>query len=137
MMEIKMDFYVKNAFLWTSYPMESQRPVLTNIGQGRYTIDLFSIKHNAKFVEYFSIMSSNGLRPIILRPTRVKIHSLTLIYQNCCSSEDVIFKSGVIFSDLTDHFLVFIQMELTDIVVNVNGRLVHHIYRLRKSDHFL
>ena len=100
---------------------------------GTYNIDLFGNNLNTTCIEYISIMSSDGLRTSILTPTRVTFHSKSLIDQNWCSSEDVLFKSSVIFSNVTDRFIFFMHPKLADVVIN--DRFVRYKYRLNDSDH--
>ena len=52
---------------------------------GDFKRNLMKIEDNAKFFEYFSIMTSFGSSPSVLRPTRVKGSSDTIIDQNWVS----------------------------------------------------
>ena len=75
---------------------------------GDFNINLMKIEDNAKYFESFSIMTSFGYSPSILRPTRVKRCSANIINQIWVNFFKLSF-SGITLSELTDHFPIFIS----------------------------
>ena len=78
-----------------------------NVTMGDFNIDLLqSNKHNT-MDEFISNVFSQGFVPVIAKPTRISHDSATLIdhiYTNNITSPS---KSGIITTDIADHFGVF------------------------------
>ena len=77
---------------------------------GDYNIDLLKINEKAILSEYFDMLTTNNFIPKITLPTRISSRSATLIDNFLCnisplSSETL---SGILVSDLSDHFPYFI-----------------------------
>ena len=96
---------------------------------GDFNIDLLQINERHKYQKYFDVFVTNGLFPLITLPTRVSKHSCTLIDQLFCKLRDVrkLDFSGIIKTDLSDHFPYFIALDICKTVnhkpkfVNVNN----------------
>ena len=76
----------------------------TGIIMGDFNIDLLKFQQHAKTNEYLDNIYSHGFLPVITKPTRVCTSTATLIdhiYTNDMSSS---FLSGIVLSDLADHF---------------------------------
>ena len=74
---------------------------------GDFNIDLLKYDVHQKTKDFVDDIVALGFIPIITKPTRITNHSATLIdhiYTNI-SNEDV--KSGIIITDISDHFSVF------------------------------
>ncbi len=74
---------------------------------GDFNIDLLSYNHHEKTKAFTDDLYSRGISPLITKPTRVTDHSATIIdhiYTNLGKSD---FKSGIIITDVADHFGVF------------------------------
>ena len=67
---------------------------------GDYIIDLLRMNSNAKYLEYYSLMSSHGLCPTILEPTRVTAGFKFFIDQTWCYAS-VSTCCEVILSDIS------------------------------------
>lgn len=80
---------------------------------GDYNIDLLKVNNEKSIKDFIDSMLSNNLYPLITRPTRVTVRSTTLIdniFTNIINNEII---SGILVSDISDHFPVFM-------VYNVN-----------------
>ena len=76
----------------------------TGIIMGDMNIDLLKFQAHAKTNDYLDNIFSRGYLPVITKPTRVCISSATLIdhiYTNDITSS---FLSGIVITDLADHF---------------------------------
>ena len=100
-----------------------------------YNIDFFKFNLNQKYFDFYSIMCSYGLSPAILRPTRVTQHSKTLIDQIWYNGGDpsLNLSSGVILSDLSDHFPIFVQNNARNSSLAVDDAFVQYKCRLKNS----
>ena len=77
---------------------------------GNFNIDLLKVNLHAKTNEFVNDVISQGFLPKITRPTRITPHSATLIdhiYSNDNRPTSQIDISGIIITDLADHFGTF------------------------------
>ena len=74
---------------------------------GDFNINLLLINSNTKYLDYYSLLLSFSYLPTILRPTRTRPTSSTLIDQIWTNSPNTICTSGQVEYDLTDHKPVF------------------------------
>ena len=74
---------------------------------GDTNIDILRSENNRSILEYISLMYSHSYLPIILRPTRVGSTSATLIDHIWTNSPQSVSTSGIILSNVSDHFAVF------------------------------
>ena len=73
---------------------------------GDMNVDLLHFDTNEKTNIYLNNVTSNGLLPIITRPTRVTNHSATLI-DHIITNKIENYISGIILTDIADHFGAF------------------------------
>ena len=74
---------------------------------GDININLLAADSNAMCSRYLSLMYSNNLLPIIIRPTRVTNNTSTLIdniFVNNCSP---FVEAGIVVTNISDHLGVF------------------------------
>ena len=74
---------------------------------GAFNIDLLKFQTHGKTNDFIESTISKGYLPLITKPTRVTIYSATLIdhiYSNATSQN---YDSGIIISDVADHFGTF------------------------------
>ena len=74
---------------------------------GDFDIDLLKFNTHGKTNDFTESMISKGYLPLITKPTRVTTYSATLIdhiYSNATSQN---YDSGIIISDVADHFGTF------------------------------
>ena len=74
---------------------------------GDFNIDLLKFQTHGKTNDFIESMISKGYLPLITKPTRVTTYSATLInhiYSNATSQN---YDSGIIISDVADHFGTF------------------------------
>lgn len=74
---------------------------------GDFNINLFKSKLNTQTGDFLNILYSNYFFPLIHKSTRVKENSATLIDNILTNSLSEGMKSGVLYSDLSDHFPIF------------------------------
>ena len=78
---------------------------------GDFNIDLFKTEYHSPSKAFLDIMKSNYCLPQITKPTRVQSRSATLIdniFTNCFEDQ---LLSGIILTDITDHFPIFHIMQ--------------------------
>ena len=83
----------------------------SSIIMGDINIDLLKVSTNARYMEYYTIMTSFNYCPLIRRPTRVTDETQTLIDHIWTNEPHTIFNSGIVSYDLSDHFPVFAVIE--------------------------
>ena len=74
---------------------------------GDTNIDLLKHENHLDTNMYLDSLLSNGLLPLITLPTRISGRSATLLDHICTNIIDDTFDTGIIISDLSDHFPVF------------------------------
>jgi hypothetical protein len=82
----------------------------TGIIMGDMNIDLLKFQAHAKTNDYLDNIFSRGYLPVITKPTRVCTSSATLIdhiYTNDIASS---FLSGIVITDLADHFGIYFSI---------------------------
>ncbi len=82
----------------------------TSMVMGDMNIDLLKFQAHMKTNEYLDNIISRGFLPVITKPTRICTSSATLIdhiYTNDITSS---FLSGIVLSDLADHFGTFFSI---------------------------
>ena len=88
---------------------------------GDFNIDLLKSEENRHVNDFLNQMFSSSFYPLIPRPTRVTKSSATLtdnIYVNYVEEN---YKSGLLFSDLSDHLPVF---QITNRITNDSKPLI-------------
>ena len=91
---------------------------------GDVNINLINMDNHVATQDFIDLLSEYGLMPTISKPTRVTRRSATLIdniFSNMVHNSDSIF-TGVLYTDLTDHFPVFFvdpstMLQLNDVVI--------------------
>ena len=80
---------------------------------GDFNIDLLKCNTEAKNSEFLQIMLSHGFLPTITKPTRIQSPTATLIDQVFArfGSRTVDFVSGIMLTDISDHFGVFLCLK--------------------------
>ena len=74
---------------------------------GDFNINLLDHNLSPPVENFINQMISKNFLPIINRPTRVTPHSCTLIDNNFCNRVDEVELSGVITTNISDHYPVF------------------------------
>jgi exonuclease III len=76
---------------------------------GDYNINLLNSESHSPTASFIDILFENNLTPAITKPTRVTEKTATVIdniFHNCFSNKSAFH--GIIYSDISDHFPVFI-----------------------------
>ena len=93
---------------------------------GYYNIDLLKINDKPITSEYVDTITSHGFFPKITLPTRLSDHHGTLIDNLLCKLCKGFLKStsGILISNISDHFPYFISIENTQ-PVNAVPKFIH------------
>ena len=75
---------------------------------GDFNINLFNSETHQPTSSFLESMFSNSLLPVINRPTRVTTNSATLIDNIFISSWQKEQISGILYTDISDHFPIFV-----------------------------
>ena len=73
---------------------------------GDFNIDILNVDGDASTSNFINLLSSHFLLPLITRPTRISNNSYSLI-DNIFSQNLNNFTSGILLSDISDHYPVF------------------------------
>ena len=76
---------------------------------GDFNVDLLKCNDDNFSQDFFDSLLSSSFIPLITRPTRLSSHSCTLI-DNIFSNVDKETESGVILSDISDHYPIFAKI---------------------------
>ena len=110
-----------NAFI-THLDILLDRSILENkqlvIG-GDFNIDLLSKNSNAQ--DFLTIIETNSFQHLINKPTRQSIQTSTCIDNFIVNNNASVNSSGVIELDLSDHFGIFVDLNIREIK-NVNNK---------------
>lgn len=71
---------------------------------GDFNLDLLKSETQARTSDFLNILFSSSFYPLIYKPTRVTKSSATLIDNIFTNSMDNATKSGILFTDISDHF---------------------------------
>ena len=71
---------------------------------GDFNIDLLKLRENSFADRFLILMSSFGMMPVILRPTRFTVNSRSIIDKIFVSDTSMFRSSNVIKSKISDHF---------------------------------
>ena len=72
-----------------------------------FNVDLLKFQEHNKTNEYFEVLLSFGLLPTVTKPTRISHNSATLIDHIFVSNQSKFHYSGIIISEISDHFPIF------------------------------
>ena len=95
---------------------------------GDFNLDLIKYGNHTATSDFLSIMLSHSLFPTVNKPTRVTGQTATLIdniFVNCFKNS---VKSAIIYSDISDHFPIAIQIEKSVRKVNLNVNYKKRIF---------
>ena len=115
---------------------------------GDFNINLLQYNNSSAVRDYLNNIISHGLYPKITLPTRLTDHSATLIdniFYNCYNDNSL--SSGILLSDLSDHFPYFCVLnedrdyqkntQRTVYRRNFNDELKHNLYDSLKQCNIL
>ena len=81
---------------------------------GDFTIDLLKYEKHFSTNNYLDNIFSHCFLPLINRPTRITAHSASLIDNILTNNLPVNTKSGILFTDISDHLPVFMLLPESD-----------------------
>ena len=76
---------------------------------GDFNIDLFALLKNNNCQYFFNTLASFGYWPTISKTTRFSDQSSSLIDNIFCNNIEFVTKSGIIYTDTSDHFPIFVS----------------------------
>ena len=79
---------------------------------GDFNIDLLKYETHSKTNDFIDDMFSLGFSPLITKPTRLTSHSATLIDHIYTDLLLDVCRSGIVITDVADHFGIFTQLNL-------------------------
>ena len=94
---------------------------------GDVNMDLLKFANHSKTGEYLENTFSQGFLPLITKPTRVSSHSATLIDHIYTNKKNITSTSGIVITDVADHFGIFTLIELIN--SNDNTKPTSNVYR--------
>ena len=74
---------------------------------GDFNLNLLDIHHDTKVQRFYDLMVTNGLFPLISRPTRITNNSETLIDNIFTNQKHRIICNGILICNISDHLPVF------------------------------
>ena len=74
---------------------------------GDFNINILNIDSHQPTYDFINLMSSNGLYPLISKPTRISGSTATLIDNIFTNNLEFNMVSGILYADLSDHLPVF------------------------------
>ena len=74
---------------------------------GDFNINILNENHQATN-DFINLMNSNCLYPVISKPTRVTPTTATLIDNIFTNNLEFNMNSGILYTDLSDHFPIFL-----------------------------
>ena len=78
---------------------------------GDFNSDLLKYDDNNNYKKFYDLLSSYGIFPMILLPTRVTDHSATIVDNIFTNNLDKSLISGNIITDFSDHYSQFISIQ--------------------------
>ena len=104
---------------------------------GDFNLDLLKSETHARTLDFLNILYSSSFYPLIYKPTRVTKSSATLIDNIFTNSLNDATKSGVFFTDISDHFPIF-HFSLSDKTRHVGQDFdtKHRIFNSQNTERF-
>jgi hypothetical protein len=90
---------------------------------GDFNLNLLNVNLDKKSTEFFNTLQSYLYMPLINKPTRITNTSSSIIdniFTNNVTSEDNVETSGVLYSDISDHFPIFHILKYDNSFTNKN-----------------
>ena len=122
-------------FLNNSQKLKYDEIILT----GDFNFDLLKYEENGTTLNFLNSLSALSLIPVISKPTRVTDSTATLI-DNIFILNPINFTSGIIVSDISDHFPIFINIKKLFIINNNNNsniKIEYHIINENTIENFI
>ena len=89
---------------------------------GDFNIDILKFNDSERILEFVNLFMSNNLFCTVVYPTRVSNTSTTLIDNIWTNDYNSLINSGIVYSQISDHFPIFSVFE-TNIIANENEDL--------------
>ena len=90
---------------------------------GDINIDLLKFKEHKNTGEYVDNIFSHGFLPLITKPTRLGPHSATLIDHIYTNKQNIDAISGIVITDISDHFGIFSSIKYSKINQNNTNKI--------------
>ena len=102
---------------------------------GDFNLDLFKCETQARTSDFLNILFSCSFYPLINKPTRVTKSSATLIDNIFTNSVNNTTKSGILFTDISDHFPIF-HFSISDKTGPVGPGNVRRLFNRQNTERF-
>ena len=94
---------------------------------GDINIDLMKYGHHSKTNDYLELLFSYGFLPFITKPTRISHTSATLIDHIYCNKISPHSNSGIVITDIADHYGTFLKLPHKTIHENTQSKSSRNI----------
>jgi len=94
---------------------------------GDMNIDLLKFESQNKTERYLDNIFSNGFIPIIVKPTRICSSTATLIDHIYTNNISTVGQSGIIITDVADHFGIFHIATKKVAIIDSNVKYIRHL----------
>ena len=85
---------------------------------GDFNIELLKFTKNDNTNNFMDVMFSSSFYPVISKPTRITKSTATLIDNIFFNSCDTKFRTGLLFTDLSDHLSIFLLTNIKHQIEN-------------------
>ena len=102
-------------------------PECTIALMGDFNVNSLDMSRGRLPLYYLTLLNTLGFHPLILRPTRVNQYSATLLDQIWTNNTTTIIESGIVLSDITDHFPIF-----ADFIFSTDLRVAQNHIQIRR-----
>ena len=121
-----VDISTENFSIALEEIISSRDPNIKTYIMGDFNINLLDYSTSPPVIFFLNLMISSNYYPVITRPTRVTPISCTLIDNIFCNRIDEIESTGVITTNISDHYPIFsreLRPSLADNVLSLNYRV--------------
>ena len=115
---------------------------------GDFNYDLLNLKNEPTVQDFFNIFSAYGFLPTISKTTRLSADKMSVIDNIFTNNIGIVSGSGIVFDDMSDHFPIFLNTEISAQKVEREkettrfdhrqiNNLSEHLYNSLEADGFM
>src|SRR5271167_1541617 len=83
---------------------------------GDFNLDLLKHDQHGPTKTFLNTMISNSFLPVIWRPSRITTNTATLLGNIFVNTEGSSLRSGIVYSDISDHLPVILKLQPEKII---------------------
>ena len=102
---------------------------------GDFNIDLLKFQKHDQTKYFIESMLTTGYLPVITKPTRITDHSATLLDYIYSNSKSLNYQSGIIITDVADHFGTFYVSRKKSPITVSNSKYIREM-KIENCIHF-